>query len=155
MRRDHASRNLPAERRIETRIAYAIFHERDIRTAMLTIKQNWMDELEADALGQFKRRLLRHVATLFPRRCRRLGEARVRGLIDRGVEVSERLRFTTEVDIARYVDFCVALEGDLMSPPHSAWAGSVLRAVEQPPDDRLGRVAALARRQGHSFGDRD
>lgn len=120
---------------------------------MLVVGERAMGALAAPGLGAFKRQLVNHIAATLPGRFATLGKERVRALVGRGVDMAEPLGFRTGAETARYVALCVAAGGDLTLEPHRSWAGPVLGDATLSADEKLSRLACVARRRGHTLAD--
>lgn len=120
---------------------------------MLVVRERSIETMAARNLDVFRARMLDHIAACFPRRARALGDERLRAIVDRALAVTEPLGFVTGAEVARYIDLGVVLGGDPLASPHRAWTGPVLGDAALSPDQKLGRLAVLARRRGHRFAD--
>ncbi|NYZ17773.1 hypothetical protein HL658_34955 [Azospirillum sp. RWY-5-1] len=119
---------------------------------MLVVRDRTIEHMAARHLDGYRARLLDHLARCFPDRVRALGTGRVHAIADRGIAVTELLGFTTGAEVARYVGLSVIVGDDLLAPPHRGWTAPVLGDAALTPEQKLGRLAVLARRRGHSFG---
>lgn len=120
---------------------------------MLVVSHRAMEDMAERNAKAFKAKLLDLVAETFPNRFKAMGERRVRGLIDRGVAVSDALDVTGGAEVARYVLLSVVVGGDLLADPHRGWTAPVLGDAALTPDQKLGRLTVQARRRGYSFVD--
>lgn len=120
---------------------------------MLVVRERSIETMAARNLDGFRARMLEHIAACFPRRARALGDERLRAIVDRALAVTESLGFTTGAEVARYIDLAVVLGDDPLAPHHRGWTGPVLGDPVLTPDQKLGRLAVLARRRGHRFAD--
>lgn len=119
---------------------------------MLVVRDRTIERMAAVHLDGYRARLLDHLAGCFPAQVRALGEDRVRAIADRAIAVTDPLGFTTGAEVARYVGLSLVVGGDLLEPPHRGWAAPVLGDPALTAEQKLGRLAVLARRRGHRFG---
>jgi hypothetical protein len=93
---------------------------------VLIIRREQMQALASGRQGPFTERLLRQVASIYPRRYAELGEAGTRRLIARVVENGVRHGIHGELALARLVGLVLVFGETFELSPDPVWAREVL-----------------------------
>jgi hypothetical protein len=101
--------------------------------------------LEAFSKPQTKRfadEMVAYFKQYYPKESAELGEDGLRELIDEGVEKAKSYDTYREVDVARYIQFMVAIRRDFDTSDQTPWAGPILTNDTLLAPDKLEQVTA-------------
>ena len=114
---------------------------------MLRIRNEQMRILAQPFVEQFADRVADHLCTEFPSRASALGRKGVEEIVRAGIAGATRVGIETEREIVLFV--CLGVVAGL-SFPDRPWAQPVLADTRLTSEQKLSRLYALARRNGHS-----
>ena len=103
---------------------------------MLTIRQEQLRVLGDIQREKFDEWLLDHLKKFFGEKCRRLGDTRLRQLIQYGTHRAASYGFTSKRDTCKYLDLMMVFGRDFDKLP---WADEILKKRRDP----AGRMALL------------
>ena len=104
---------------------------------MLTIRKEQMSAF-ATAVGRnLECRILKHLKGVFPRECRRRGEASVRASVRAGIAAGRAYGLTDDYDVSRYVDLMFIWSDDFDTDPRTGWARAILTDDSLRPGEKL------------------
>ena len=92
---------------------------------------------------RFADEMLAYFRQHYPRESAGLGEDGLRKLIDEGVEKAKTYYIYREVDVARYLQFMVAIRRDFDDCPELPWAHEILTSERLLAPDKLDRIASM------------
>jgi hypothetical protein len=104
---------------------------------VLRIRPEQLEAFRAAAEEDFRRRLLESVRRRFPRQCARLGVPGTAAFLERGIAEARRQRFTTERDMAAFIDVLLIAGEDC---PEQPWAREALGSGDPAPGDAAIRL---------------
>ncbi|UCE58244.1 MAG: hypothetical protein JSU63_12465 [Phycisphaerales bacterium] len=103
----------------------------------MKLRAEQMDVFSAHAESQFEKRVVSHLQTHFPDKCRKLGRGGVLESVKRGIARARAYDITTEYDVARFIDLTFRLSQDFDTSKETPWAGEILNDPDVPPWSRM------------------
>jgi len=115
----------------------------------MKLRKEQMDTFSEAARKSFEDRMVAHLREVFPQRSKRLGEPRVRGKIQHGIERAGTYGITSERDVCRYIDVMFAYGWDFDTDSKLPWAGRILNDERfLLPEAKVNRLYRAAQREG-------
>jgi hypothetical protein len=99
-----------------------------------------MDALSSYMLGQFTKRMARHLRDRFPGRCGEMSEQQMLDAVRRGINDAAGYGVTAEPDVQRYLEYMLLLSPDFDVSPETAWAGGTLRDSSLSGTAKMNRI---------------
>jgi hypothetical protein len=104
---------------------------------LLTIRKEQMSIFPTAVGRNLECRILTHLKGVFPRECRRRGEASVRASVRAGIASARAYGLTDDYDVSRYVDLMFIWSDDFSTNPRTAWAEAILTDQALQPGEKL------------------
>jgi hypothetical protein len=111
----------------------------------LKIRLEQYDQLMADEVRDFVRRVYRHLCEHFPEECAAAGEQAVRADVRFGIERAESYGLESEVDLVQFIDVQMVFGRGFDTDPRCPWAREILESTTfVDPGDRADRLLEVA-----------
>src|SRR5262249_32065729 len=91
--------------------------------------------------GRFEDEMVDYFHREYADESRRLGDEQLRELIREGVEKGNSYYIVREVDVARFIQFMVAIAPDFDVSDKTPWARAILTDFQTPAPQKLERIA--------------
>ena len=96
------------------------------RVAMLTIRREQVNVLSSYMLKSFQDRMVKQIATDFPKQYKDLGEPGVCNLVQQGINKAGKHGIERECDVATLIELMLEFSPDFEAQPGRAWAPRIL-----------------------------
>ena len=120
---------------------------------MLTIRKEQMAVFAALEMKKFEDRVFAHLNKCFSKRCKVLGEPKVRETIQHGIKRAAAYRISAERDVCKYVDLMMVFGPDFEQSSEHSWASAILDdTTVKSPRRRMKRLFAAAKEHTKAQG---
>jgi len=97
-----------------------------IYPGMLSVRDDQVARFKEAAQRQFEEWMIQHLRRFFAKRCERMGEARVRELVEYGIRRAASYGITMRREVCKYIDVMVVLGRDFDRDARYGWAQQIL-----------------------------
>ena len=104
---------------------------------MLTIRKVQADVLREYTIGRFVDRMVVHLSSRFPEKCRKLGDSEIREWIRKGMRRCRAYELKSEAHVAGFVELMFLVSPEFDSDPESPWIRTTLEDNNIPPRKKL------------------
>ena len=104
---------------------------------MLTIRKAQTDVLREYMIGRFVDRMVVHLSSRFPEKCRELGDSEIREWIREGMRRCRAYELKSEAHVAGFVELMFLVSPEFDYHPESPWIRTTLEDKNIPPRKKL------------------
>ena len=104
---------------------------------MFTLRNDQLEALNASIAKDFERRMVKHLAHVFPEHSESLSEDAALRLIRVGIRKASTYHITSERDVALFIDLMVGIAPDFDQQPDMIWGRKILEEKALTPGDKM------------------
>lgn len=104
------------------------------------ISEAHLAAFSAQQRERFVREMIVYLKEVYPDETKKLGDGKLREIIATGIDKSKSYDILLERDVARYIEFMIAIAPDFDVSPKTPWAKEILLWRNRPANIRLDQI---------------
>ena len=105
------------------------------------ISDTHMAAFSAQQRERFVREMMVYLKEVYPDETKKLGDAKLRELVETGIDKSKGYNIVLERDVARYIEFMIAIAPNFDDSKETPWAKPILSERRSTAPSKLDRIA--------------